>query len=276
MRSKLNCVARMAGTHSLEDMDWTTLRFPVVYQIMLTLEAKGLSGATINCYLAALKGVCHMAWSEGLIDQEDWLRIQDMKSRRYSRKPAGRSISFRESRSLLDVEPSCSRTKDVRDYAILALMLGCGIRRAEICGLRFQDLNREESSLTIVGRGNKGRTAYLPVETLKALNQWIDEFRGPSDGYLFGRVTKSGRLILGRPLNPSGISQMIERNAGARGIENITPHDLRRTFATRLLAAGHDIVTVQRAMGHANVQTTARYDPRGEETRKKMAETVVL
>lgn len=276
MRSKINCVARLAGATSLEDMDWTTLRFQTVYQIMLALEAKKLVGSTINCYLVAIKGIAHMAWAQGLLPESEWLRIQDVKSRRYSRKPTGRSISSAESRSLLNVEPSCSRTKDVRDYAILTLMIGCGIRRAEICGLRLEDLNREEKTLEIVGKGNKGRTAHLPPETLKAVGRWIDEFRGTEAGYLFGRVSKSGKLTLGRPLNPSGISQMIERNVGAKGIAKLTPHDLRRTFATRLLAAGHDIVTVQRAMGHANVQTTARYDRRGEEAQKKMAETVLL
>lgn len=65
---------------------------------------------------------------------------------------------------------------------------------------------------------------------------------------------------------------MIEKNADGKEIVKLSPHDLRRTFATRLLAAGHDIVTVQRAMGHAN----ARYDRRGEDAQKKMAETVVL
>lgn len=274
MASKLNVVARMIGMADLRYCDWTSLRADHIVAIMANLEKNGRTGSTVNCYLAALKGVAKAAWLSHQMPHDELLRINAISQRRYYRLPAGRALSYRESRMLIN---DCRREDTpigYRDAAITLLMLGCGLRRGEIPLLKVEDYNREDRSIKLVGKGDKERRVFLPEETGEALNLWIDKVRGSEKGWLFGRIYKNGRLSLLKPLDARSIGEMLTKHMSRAGGDPITAHDLRRTFATRLLADNIDIVTVQKLMGHANVSTTAKYDRRGEDAQRQAARRV--
>lgn len=95
------------------------------------------------------------------------------------------------------------------------------------------------------------------------MNEWLD-LRGDIPGPLFTRIYRGEHIMPKRPLSESAVMLILKERFSIAGQRDATPHDLRRTFATRLIEDGSDLVKVQRAMGHANVQTTARYDRRGE------------
>ena len=273
MRSKLNRVAIMVGASSIETCDWVQMRPQSVHAVLLQLEQENLSASTINNYLAALKGVAFQAWKEGLMSSETLQRIKAIKSRRSSRLPKGRCLSMEESAQLLACNRGKSPVVDVRDRAVLTLMLGCGLRRAEVCGLSLDDFDSEERSIRLIGKGNKERTVYLPGAAYDCVLKWL-EFRGWHSGPIFTRIFRGGHILLEKPLSESAITLILKERLSIAGQKEATPHDLRRTFATRLIEDGNDLVKVQRAMGHANVQTTARYDRRGNKDQKLMASKV--
>lgn len=284
MKSKLNVVARLLGWKSLDDCPWSSLRAEHVIGLMTRLEASGgkslerfgRAGSTVNCYLAALKGVAKAAWLAGQLAHENYLRITAVKEVRYSRTPAGRSLTYSESRQML---ACCDqrRSIDVRDQAILMLMLGCGLRRGEIPGLMYERYFPDDGSLTLIGKGDKERKVFLPFEVQRSLDEWIHQVRGTSEGRLFGRIRKNGELDLSCAMDPRSVGMIVQNRLKAAGIKGrLTAHDLRRTFATRLLDDGIDITTVKNMMGHANITTTARYDRRGEEVQKRAARSIRL
>lgn len=281
MASKLNVVARMTNAEDLTKCDWSTLTAEAVLSIMTSLEASGHGSSTVNSYLSALKGVAKASWLSGQMDHEIYLRIKAVKQRRFHRLPTGRSLSYSETSELVS---SCDGTSaaGARDRAILLLMVGCGLRRGEVPNLQLEALNLVAGSLTLVGKGDKERRVFLPEPVVEALSTWIRDFRGFEPGLIFGRIYKNGRISMTTPLNPRSVGDIL-----ARHMKNVdsptdhsgnkiktTSHDLRRTFATRLLDDNVDIVTVKNMMGHASVTTTAQYDRRGENAQKEAARRV--
>ena len=104
----------------------------------------------------------------------------------------------------------------------------------------------------------------------RTVAEWLD-VRTEVPGYLFGNYTVGRRLRVDRPLNPSSLSRILKKYCDAAGVDPVTPHDLRRTFATRLIDKNVDLVTVKNLMGHANIATTSLYDRRGEDTMRRAA-----
>lgn len=281
MASKLNVVARMANAVDLTKCDWSTLTADAVLSVMTTLEGNGHSSSTVNCYLSALKGVARSAWLAGQMSHETFLRINAVKQRRFHRLPTGRSLSYAETGELVS---SCNpdTPAGARDRAILLLMVGCGLRRGEVPNLQLDALDLATGTLTLVGKGDKERRVFLPETVAVALTTWIRDFRGFETGCIFGRVYKNGRISLSTPLSARAVGDIL-----AKHMQNVdsptdysgkkvktTSHDLRRTFATRLLDDNVDIVTVKKMMGHASVTTTAQYDRRGENAQKEAARRV--
>lgn len=281
MASKLNVVARMTNAEDLTKCDWSTLTADAVLSVMTTLEVNGHSSSTVNCYLSALKGVAKAAWLAGQMSHEIFLRINAVKQRRFHRLPTGRSLSYAETGELVS---SCDPNTPggARDRAILLLMVGCGLRRGEVPNLQLDALDLASGSLTLVGKGDKERRVFLPEAVVRALTKWIRDFRGFESGYLFGRIYKNGRISLTRPMTARAVGNILDRHM--KGVDSptdysgkkvkTTSHDLRRTFATRLLDDNVDIVTVKKMMGHASVTTTAQYDRRGENAQKEAARRV--
>lgn len=287
MRGKLESVCELlTGKRDLLLVPWHLLRYEHVAALRSRLEERALAPASINATLYALRGVAKAAWNLELMGADDYGRIKNVAPVRGSRLPAGRSLSSGELVSLLDAcehgqhpqgrhTQQSHTTSGVRDAALLAVLYSGGLRRSEVAELRLEDYDITQGALKVRGKGNKERLVYLFGAASDALADWLD-LRGHHAGALFQPVRKNGVIYKDGKVTDSAIYKSLRKRALQANVKSFSPHDLRRTFVSDLLERGADIVTVQQLAGHASVSTTARYDRRGEETKKKAAHSLHL
>ncbi len=271
VESALNIIARMAtaGRCNAETMPWGALRFQHTAAIRAAL-AERYSHATANRMLSALRGVLKAAWELGLMPDADYHRAISIKAVKGETLPAGRAATSGELRALFGVLDQTT-PGGMRDAALLAVAYGAGLRRAEIVELDLSDYDVESGALKVRhGKGNKARMVYATNGAKTALDNWI-ELRGDTPGPLFVPVQRNGKRVMRRMVTHA-VFKLLKRRAQQAGIEPLSPHDLRRTFISDLLDAGADIVTVQKLAGHSSVETTARYDRRGEAVKLKASQ----
>lgn len=271
MTSTLAQVADMLGG-DIESVPWAALRYEHIVAIRTALVERGLAPATVNKYLAALRGVARETWRLGQIDAETYQRIAAVKGVRGETLPAGRGLGPGEIGALMRACAADHTPAGARDAAIIAMGYGAGLRRAELAGLDLADLSDDGEIITatIRGKGGKERLVYLDNGSANAMRDWL-AVRGTEAGPLFYAGRKGGRLNVGQSLSGQAIRDILVKRAGEAGLSNTTPHDLRRSFVSDLLEAGVDISTVANMAGHANIETTRRYDRRGEQAKRKAA-----
>lgn len=272
MRSALAKIAFVAsgGRADASSFPWAELRHTHVTMLRAAL-AETLAPRTVNRHLSALRGVLREAWRLGAIDTDAYHRAIAVGGVRGTSVPAGRDVSAGERESLFAI---CARdpvaARGARDAALLAILVGAGLRRAEVVALDLADLELTDGSLRVQGKGNKERIAYLVDGARSAVRAWLAR-RGTEPGPLLGRVLRGGRVRLVR-LSAQAVRLVLVRRLEEAGLAHATPHDLRRTLCGDLLDAGADLATVQSLLGHASPAHTARYDRRGERARRKAAE----
>jgi len=138
---------------------------------------------------------------------------------------------------------------------------------------RSPDFNPETGGLQVrSGKGDKDRLVYLPQGALSYLSKWL-AVRGRQPGALLCPIRKGGEIEY-RNMTAQAVLLIVQKRAKDAGVESFSPHDFRRTFCSDLLDAGVDIVTVQKLAGHASPVTTAKYDRRGEETKRKAVQNL--
>jgi len=267
MRWALDTIAHLAsdGQADAFTLPWAALR----YQHTAALRSKlagDFSPVTANLLLSALRGVLRQAWRLHQLTAEDYQAAASVENVEGATLPAGRGITPGELAAMLD---ACAADQDpggVRDAAIIALLYSAGLRRAELARLDLEDYNAQTGELKVRGKRRKER--LLPIEggAAEALADWL-AVRGDHAGALLCRIRKGGRLS-GR-LSTQAVWHIVQERAKAAGVRDVSPHDFRRTFVSDLLDAGADIAIVQRLAGHANVNTTARYDRRPEEAKRR-------
>jgi len=264
MTSFLNIVARILGAGDLTACNWAALGRHHVLALTDMLRDAGLAVATVNTYLSALRGVAMEAWMLKQMSVEDYQHIRAVRSVRGSTLPRGRALAREEIRALFTVCEADQSSKGVRDAALLAVLLGCGLRRSEAVALGYEDIRPADRALKVTGKGNKERLAYVPDGAWQRLLFWIDQVRGEAMGPLFTRIRRHDCLTDDR-LTDQAVYHILQVRQREAGLEKCAPHDLRRTFATVMLDNGEDLITVRDAMGHASVTTTQKYDRRGDE-----------
>ncbi len=158
-----------------------------------------------------------------------------------------------------------------RDYAILLTLLTTGLRKAEICSLKVEDLKtyRNQAVIDAIGKGKKFRRIPLKVETLLAIKDYQKANRNGTDPVhpLFQTLGKHGPYEE-KGLTPKAVDCLIKSTAKKALIhKRIHPHVMRHTFATTLLDKGNDLRTVQALMGHSHIRTTEAY-PHSTDDRK--------
>lgn len=303
MKSQLLKVARILGAPHYDYINWSTLNASVA-QAILTKVSEPVSvvskvasknnttnpdeidnttnttrititpsPATIKMVLSAIKGVAKACWQLELISTDNYLRIKEVKPPRGSRNPAGRDIEDGEKYQLLHSINADPTPAGKRDKALFALLMSTGVRRAEALSLKLTDYEPITGRIRILGKGNKERTVYIKNGAEKALKEWL-EIRTTVEGAIFCVISKGKTIYTNRHLTPASLNDILTKRLKQSGLTNISLHDFRRTFAGDLLDANVDISTVSKLMGHANTQTTAKYDRRGERVKEAASQFV--
>jgi len=262
------------GTADCLTLNWAALRYQHTAAVRGHLLDR-YAPATANRILSALRGVLEQTWLLGQMSAEDYHRAARLSPVIGETLPAGRELQAEEIASLIQNCIEDGSPIGIRDAAIISILFGAGLRREEITKLNLDDYDPEGARLVIRGKRSKQRNAYLGDGALAALMAWL-ELRGKDAGPLFVPMKRGGTLRHGRRLSPQSIYFLLKVRAKKAGVKPFTPHDLRRTFVGRLLGAGVDIAIVSKMAGHSNIQTTARYDRRPEETKQRAAKLLEI
>ena len=141
----------------------------------------------------------------------------------------------------------------VRDRALLELLYSSGLRVAELCGVRWRDLDPGEGMLRVTGKGSKTRIVPVGAKALAALAALREQDKAAGDDPLV-------RGARGRPLTPNGVRARLRKRANAQGVwKRVYPHLLRHSCASHLLESSGDLRAVQELLGHADIGTTQIY-----------------
>jgi integrase len=208
--------------------------------------------------LAAVRRLAYEASDTGLLSPDLAAGIRRVKGAKRLGLRIGNWLTVDQSRILLSEPPSGLRGK--RDRAILALLIGCGLRRAELVGLRTEDFQIREEHWVIadlIGKGKHIRTVPVPAWAKRAVDEWTAA-ASVNGGAIFRRVSRLGK-ILGDGITPKAIWHVVKAAAKPADIKNLAPHDLRRTCARLCHLAGEELEQIQFLLGHSSVQTTERY-----------------
>jgi len=223
------------------------------------MQRRKLTPSSINVSLSALRKLMREAEEQGLLPPGQGAVLAGVSGVKVRGTRAGNWLTAEQARRLL-AAPDAATLSGKRDRAILALLIGCGLRRAELSGLDTSSLQTREGRWVIpdlAGKGNRLRTVPVPDWVKQRLDDWTEQ-ASLSSGRLFRSVNKAGR-VHGDGLTEEAIWQVVRSHATLLGFPSISPHDLRRTCAKLCRAAGGDLEQIQFLLGHASIQTTERY-----------------
>jgi site-specific recombinase XerD len=258
--------SRRSYEHAIRDfIDWycsePRLAFnkTVVTRYRIDLEQRRYAPATINLRLAAVRRLAYEASDCGLLSPDLAAGIRRVKGAKRLGVRVGNWLSIDQSKKLL-AAPFGEQLREVRNRAVLAMLIGCGLRRAEIVAVKVEDFQLREEHWVLadlVGKGGHMRTVPVPKWVKVSVDAWTRaaEFR---NGILFRAIGKTGR-IHGSGLTAKVIWSIVRGAALDCGFGVLAPHDLRRTCARLCHQAGGELEQIQLLLGHVSIQTTERY-----------------
>ena len=219
----------------------------------------GFSSANINQKLSALRKLASEAEDNNLLEAKIANGIRAVSGMPQRGRRTGNWLT-REEANLWVNAPDVSTLKGLRDRAILAVLIGCGLRREECILLSVSHIQMRENRwviVDIVGKRDKMRTVPMPTWTKTVLDGWIYAAH-IQDGFIFRQVNK-GDNIMGDSLTPKAIYNVVKIYAEKLEKIGIAPHDLRRTFAKLAHKGGSPIDQIQLSLGHDSINTTEKY-----------------
>ena len=217
-------------------------------------EAKGLAPASVNQKLSAVRKLAAEAAHNGLLDPAAAQGIRAIRGAPQHGVRTGNWLTKRQTEALL-AAPDAATNQGKRDRAILAVLVGCGLRRDEAVRLTFEHIQQRDGRwcvVDLIGKKRRVRTVPMPAWTKAAIDSWAVA-TGITAGLVFRGVNK-GDVVTGERLSTQGVLRTVVRYADA-----IAPHDLRRTFAKLAFQGGAKLDQIQLSLGHASIQTTERY-----------------
>jgi len=230
------------------------------------LVEKGLSPATVNRRLAAVRSLVKLGRTLGLVP---WtLEVAGLKSQAYRDTRGPGRGGFRR---LLDELVDRTDRKALRDRAALRLLFDLALRRGEVVSLDVEDLDLEAGTVEVLGKGRLEKTGLtLPEPTKTALRDWL-ELRGPEPGPLFVNLDRAGK---GRRLTGRSLHRIVKALGRQAGLE-VRPHGLRHAAITEALDLTRgDVRKVQRFSRHRDLRTLNLYDDAREDLAGEVARLV--
>jgi len=272
-QSKTAVLNTLASRHSRRSYEYAIDRFiawycseprlefnrSVVVRYRSFLERLSLSAATINLHLSAIRRLADESAESGWLSPELAIGIRRVKGVKRLGRKMGNWLTRNEAQELVNAA-SKANLRGWRDGAMVGLLLGCGLRRSEVVGLNLDQLQSREGHWVIVnliGKGARIRTVPVPWWAKELVDAWL-RHSGVSDGRLFRKVLK-GEMLQASGVTANAVWYAVKRCAEQAGINNLVPHDLRRTCARLCHSSGGELEQIQFLLGHASVQTTERY-----------------
>ncbi len=220
---------------------------------LVASHASGLAASTLARRLSALSSFFDAAVRAGWCEDNVAAGVRPPKLP----KRLPRTLPPEQTQALLSEAGGAS---ELRDLALLAVMYGCGLRVSEVVGLNLEDVDLHAMELRVLGKGRKERVVPLPDGAVILLKNYLDE-RMPLQA--MGSATRQPAVFLnqrGGRLTARSVQRMLKTRALQTGADmSVTPHRLRHSFATHLLAGGVDLRAIQELLGHASLATTERY-----------------
>jgi len=246
-------VARLVEIEDAAAFPWHRLRCQHIDYIRARLiekdptTEKRRSPATVNLTLAALHGIARYVRNYNLMSDEEYRRICEVKPDSGERLPVGRAAEPGEISALVKVCQADRSPAGACDAAMLAVLYIGGVRRAELAGLDVADYTPDPPALKVrAGKGNKDRVVPLIGSAAAALDDWL-ALRGRAPGPLFVPVNRGDRIGAAR-LASHAIYKILRKRLAQAGVEDLRPHDFRRTFVVICTSCDHhNVVDRQRA-----------------------------
>ena len=203
----------------------------VVTRYRIALEHRRYAPSTINLRLAAVRRLAYEASDCGLLSPDLAAGIRRVKGAKRLGVRVGNWLTAEQGKRLLAVHCD-KKLRDLRNHAVLAMLLGCGLRRAELVAVKIEDFELREDHWVLadlIGKGRHMRTIPVPGWVKSAVDAWTDAAK-LQDGTLFRAIGKTGK-VQGRGFTAKVIWSIVREAASSCGIGMIAPHDLRRTCA---------------------------------------------
>lgn len=255
-----------------EDYPWEQLNYAAVAKVRTALLDDGYAVSSVNMALSALRGVA-TAFNLNCMNAEMLARIRSVKRVSGDIQRKGRALDKQEIRALIQAAKQHPQpVRRYRDAAIVLTLCGTGLRARELVKLERRDY--DNGILTVrKGKGRKYREIHVADAVGKAIRAWLKVSANEAENALFSRIQRNGKTAT-QPLTTTGLTGILAELQQTAGIARFTPHDMRRTFITRLLEQGVDINTVRQLAGHSDISTTTRYDYRGEGMKAKASQSL--
>ena len=213
-------------------------------------EARGLRETSLQTHISVLRAFFSWLLMEERIKKNPMLKIRSLK---LDKKNARQALSVEELERLRD---AC---KGYREKALVEFLVSTGCRLSEVAQLNVADLDFNNRSVTVTGKGNKERPVYFSIRARLMLQEYIKERKGGE-----GLFVSSKTPYL--PLKPRAIQRIIHGLSVRAGLDaRVHPHLLRHTFATHALNSGMDVTAIQQLLGHENISTTQIYAAMNED-----------
>ncbi len=230
----------------------------LVQSYVAHLRDKKLSSASINQRLAAIRKLVAEAADGGALDQQTANIIRSVKGIKQEGRKTGNWLTKTQAQQFINCISSNS-LKGLRDRVIIALLVGCGLRRNELAELEIAQIQQREGRWVIVdllGKRNKLRTVPMPSWAKVAVDEWF-EATNLEQGKLLRPINK-GEKVYGEAMTAQAIRNIVVGYSEQLDLV-VSPHDLRRTFAKLAHKGGAPLEQIQIALGHSSIKTTEVY-----------------
>lgn len=227
-----------------------------VQQYLQTLSG---SPASINLKISAIRKLATEAADNGLLDQAIANGVSRVKGVKAQGVRAGNWLTKHQAQQILTT-PNIETLKGLRDRAVLAVMIGGGLRRSEAAALTFDHIQQRDGRWVIVdmtGKGNRVRSVPIPSWVKLAIDEWT-ALTCITSGLVFRAIHKGG-YIKHESMTPQAIRDIVKLYGKRIGVPELAAHDLRRTFAKLSHKGGAGLDQIQLSLGHASIKTTEKY-----------------
>lgn len=221
--------------------------------IVYLAKDRNIKQSSVDTYIAYLKSFFAWLTVEEIIKRDPTMKI---KSGKFDKRSSRKSLKIEEQEKIRE---AC---KDKREKSLIEFLISSGCRLSEIVNITISDINFEEKSGIVTGKGNKKRKIYFSTRCNMYLQEYIQERKGDNKALFLSKKRPYENL------DKRSIQKIIRDIGNRINLKNLHPHIFRHTFATNCLNMGMDIVTIQRLLGHSNLQTTQIYAQLSDENIK--------